>query len=96
MATIVSSTDFRTRLGAMFDLADKGEQIFIKRRHKPSYSLTPVDIAENVDDGDDDDFFTPEMLAEIDAAMEEAKQGKGITLHGKEEITNYFESRYGI
>jgi antitoxin (DNA-binding transcriptional repressor) of toxin-antitoxin stability system len=72
MATIVSTTDFRTRLGAMFDLADKGEQILIKRRYKPSYRLTPVDIAEDVDD---DDFFTPEMLAEIDRRYEACMAG---------------------
>ncbi|GHU96583.1 hypothetical protein FACS1894156_7870 [Bacteroidia bacterium] len=106
MATIVSSSDFRTRLGAMFDLADTGEQIFIKRRYKPLYRLVPVEsaavnVVEEEDDPDQTDeeveaFFTPAMLAEIDVALEEAKQGKGITLHGKAEITNYFESRYGI
>jgi hypothetical protein len=73
MATIVSSSKFRSRQGAMFDLADTGEQILIKRRHKTSYTLTPVNIAG---EENDDDFFTPEMLAEIDRRYEACMSGK--------------------
>jgi hypothetical protein len=76
MATIVSSSKFRSRQGAMFNLADTGEQILIKRRHKTSYALTPVDIASDADKDDDDDFFTPEMLAEIDRRYEACMSGK--------------------
>ncbi|GHT73620.1 hypothetical protein FACS189456_4250 [Bacteroidia bacterium] len=57
MATIVSSSDFRTRLDAMFDLADTGEQIFIKRGYKPLYRLAPVESAA-VNVVEDDDPWT--------------------------------------
>jgi hypothetical protein len=76
MATIVSSSKFRSRQGAMFDLADTGEQILIRRRHKTSYTLTPIDIAGEEDEENDDDFFTPEMLAEIDRRYEACMSGK--------------------
>jgi hypothetical protein len=90
----VSSSEFRTRQGAMFNLADKGEQIIIRRRQKPSYVLTPAptEFADNRD-GEIDPFFTPEMLAEIDLALGEYREGKvGITFHSHEEIDKYFES----
>ncbi|GHT74207.1 hypothetical protein FACS189456_5430 [Bacteroidia bacterium] len=85
MATIVSSSDFRTRLDAMFDLADTGEQIFIKRGYKPLYCLAPVESAavNEVEEDDDPDqtdeeveaYFTPAMFAKIDRAREQARQG---------------------
>lgn len=51
----ISSRDFRDKQKAMFDLADKGEQIVIKRGKKRSYILTPLN-----DDG-----------MELSSAMEE-------------------------
>ncbi|GHT10695.1 hypothetical protein AGMMS4956_02540 [Bacteroidia bacterium] len=69
----------------MFDLADAGEQIFIKRRYKPLYRLAPVESAAvNVVDDDDPDqtdeeveaFFTPAMRAEINRRHEAYLSGK--------------------
>jgi antitoxin (DNA-binding transcriptional repressor) of toxin-antitoxin stability system len=100
MATIVTTTDFRTRLGAMFDLADKGEQIFIKRRHKPSYQLAPIE-SETVDvvndDPDETDeeveaYFTPAMRAKIDRAMEQARQGMVTKVRTDAELQTFLES----
>ena len=64
----VTSREFREKQKAFFDLGDKGEKIIIKRGKKQAYVLTPVD--------DDDLFFTPAMLAKIDKAVQEAKEGK--------------------
>ncbi|GHT67098.1 hypothetical protein FACS189452_04180 [Bacteroidia bacterium] len=104
MATIVSSSDFRTRLGAMFDLADTGEQIFIKRRYKPLYRLAPVESAAvNVVDEDDDPdqtdeeveaYFTPAMRAKIDQMMDDYRAGtlETISFDSAQDAIKYFES----
>ena len=38
----VTSREFREKQASMFALADKGEQVVIRRRGKVSYMLTPV------------------------------------------------------
>ena len=43
MAVIqITSREFREKQASMFALADKGEQVVIRRRGKVSYMLTPV------------------------------------------------------
>ena len=42
----------------MFDLADKGEKVIIRRSRKQAYTLVPVE--------DDDLTITPELQARID------------------------------
>ncbi len=64
----VTSREFRDKQKAIFDLADKGEKVVIKRGKKQAYVLTPV--------SDDDLFFTPEMLEKIDKAVQQVKEGK--------------------
>lgn len=64
----ITSREFRAKQKAMFDLADKGERIVIKRGKKQAYLLTPI--------SDDDLFFTSEMLEKIDKALQQAKEGK--------------------
>jgi hypothetical protein len=68
----ITSREFREKQKNIFDLADKGEKIIIKRGRKQSYVLTPVD--------DDDLYFTPEMLDKIDRAVQQAKEGKTVKL----------------
>lgn len=64
----ISSRQFREKQKAFLDLADKGEQIVIRRRSKQAYLLTPIN--------DDDLFFTPEMLEKVDNSVRQAKNGK--------------------
>lgn len=64
----VSASEFRRKQKHFFDLANKGKSIIIYHRNGTQYKLTP---AEEIDP-----FFTPEMLAEIDEAIEEVKAGK--------------------
>lgn len=68
----VTSREFREKQASLFNLADKGEKIIIKRGKKTAYILTPV--------GDDDLFFTPKMLEKIDQVLQEVKEGKVRTL----------------
>jgi hypothetical protein len=64
----ITSRQFRDKQKAIFELADKGEKIIIKRGDKQAYVLVPVD--------DDDLYFTPEMMAKIDKAVQQANEGK--------------------
>jgi hypothetical protein len=80
----VTSRQFRDRQKALFDLADKGEKIIIRRGRKSAYTLIPVD--------DDDLYFTPEILEKIDRSVEQAKRGEVITFDTVEDAIKYFES----
>ena len=79
-----TSREFRSQQAHVFDLADKGEKIVIRRRHKQAYTLVPIK--------DDDLAITPELQARIDKAREEIKAGKCITVRGKEELDAYLET----
>lgn len=68
----VTSREFRDKQASLFDLADKGEKIVIRRGRKKAYALTPIE--------EEDLYFTPEMLAKIDRSIEEAKEGKTVKL----------------
>ncbi|GHT67103.1 hypothetical protein FACS189452_04200 [Bacteroidia bacterium] len=86
----------------MFDLADTGEQIFIKRRYKPLYRLAPVEsaavnVVEEDDDPDQTDeeveaYFTPAMRAKIDRAREQARQGMVTRVSTDEELQTFLDS----
>jgi prevent-host-death family protein len=90
MATIeISSSDFRGKMGAIFDRADRGEQIVIRRRSKPSYTLTPID---DDDKDDENEELTPAQIAFIDRALENIKNG----VHGTEYNSEVFRKRYGL
>jgi hypothetical protein len=80
----VTSRQFREKQKAFFELADKGEKIIIRRGNKKSYVLTPVD--------DDDLYFTPEMLAKIDKAVQQAKEGEVTYITNKEDLNNFLNT----
>lgn len=79
-----TSREFRSRQAHVFDLADKGERVIIRRNKKQAYTLVPVE--------EDDLIITPELQARIDRAREEIKAGNCVTVHGKEELKAYLES----
>ena len=81
---VVSSREFREKQAKYFDRADKGEQIIIQRGKNKAYSITPI--------SKDDVYFTPEMLARIDIAIQQAKDGKVTTVSGKEELKQFLDS----
>jgi len=39
----VTSREFREKLASLFDLADKGERVIIKRGRKKAYTLVPIE-----------------------------------------------------
>lgn len=68
----ITSRQFREKQKDIFELADRGEKVIIKRGRKQAYALIPVD--------DDDLYFTPEMLKKIDRSIKQAKEGKTVKL----------------
>ena len=79
-----TSREFRSQQSHVFDLADRGEKIIIRRNKKQAYTLVPV--------SDDDLTITPELQSRIDKARAEIKAGKCISVHGKEELNAYLDS----
>lgn len=80
----ITSRQFRDKQKAIFELADKGEKIIIRRGDKQAYVLVPVD--------DDDLYFTPEMLAKIDMAVQQAKEGEVTYITSKEDLNNFLNT----
>lgn len=79
-----TSREFRSQQAHVFELADQGEKVIIRRNKKQAYTLVPV--------SDDDFTITPELQARIDKARAEIKAGECITVRGKEELNAYLTS----
>lgn len=77
----ITSRQFRDKQKDIFDLADKGEKVIIKRGKKQAYVLTPID--------DDDLYFTPEMIEKIDRSIQQAKEGKVKRIKNIQELDKF-------
>ena len=80
----VSARQFREKQKSFFEIADAGRQIVIKRGRKQSYILTPV--------CEDDFVVTPELLARIERAEQQMREGKYTECRTVEELNNYLDS----
>ncbi|MCL2041871.1 MAG: hypothetical protein FWG84_07525 [Bacteroidales bacterium] len=80
----ITSRQFRDNQKSFFDLADEGKQVVIKRRSKQSYALTPVN--------EDDWYWTPEMEAKIEKALQQIENGECTVIKNKEELRQYFDN----
>lgn len=79
-----TSREFRSQQAHVFDLADQGEKIIIRRNKKRAYTLVPIE--------DDDLTITPALQAKLDAARAEIKAGNCTTIRGIEELNAYLDS----
>ena len=79
----ITSRQFRDNQKSYFDLVDSGSQVVIRRRSRQAYALTPIDNG--------DLYFTPEMEAKIERAMQQIERGECTTLRTKEEIRQYLD-----
>lgn len=79
-----TSREFRSQQAHVFDLADKGEKVIIRRSRKQAYTLVPIE--------DDDLTITPELQARIDKARAEIKAENCVTLRSPEELDRYLET----
>lgn len=78
-----TSREFRSRQAHVFDLADQGEKVIIRRNKKQAYILVPVE--------DDDLTITPELSARIEKARQEIRAERCVTLKNSEDIDAYFD-----
>ena len=80
----ISARQFRDRQKSIFEIADTGKQIVIKRGRKQSYILTPVD--------EDDFVATPELLAKVERARQQMREGKYTECKTYEETLKHLET----
>ena len=83
----ITGREFRANQKTYLDLSDKGTQIVIRRGRNKSYVLTPI-----INDDDYKRYFTPELLARIEKSLQQAKEGKVISISTKEELKNFLDS----
>ncbi|MDE5639032.1 MAG: hypothetical protein K2I47_04460 [Odoribacter sp.] len=85
MAVIqITSREFREKQASMFALADKGEQVVIRRRGKVSYMLTPV--YEN------DFILSPELENRLEEGRRQYRARNVAVCTTKEELDKFLES----
>lgn len=80
----VSAREFRSNQASIFDKADGGEKIIIRRGKKQAYTLVPV--------YDEDMDITPQLQAKIEQARQEYKEGKTVSIRTHEELDAFFDS----
>ena len=92
---VVNMSDFRANQGKFLDLAKSGEQVMLRSRLKGSFMLSYMDdsvaAAELVDDDYDHDV-TPELLAQLEAARKEYREGKCVVCKTADEAIEYFDA----
>lgn len=80
----VTSREFRDKQSSLFDLADNGEKIIIKRGKKKAYTLVPVD--------NNDFFLSPEAEERIERSRQQFLNGEYTAFKNAEEAMKYLES----
>lgn len=79
----ITAREFRDQQRNIFERADMGEQIIIKRGKKKAYTLVPIE--------EEDLYFTPEMLAKIDRSLQEVKEGKVLVMLPNETLSEFLK-----
>ena len=80
----VTSREFRDKQASLFDLADAGEDIIIKRGKKRSYALVPID--------DSDFVLSPEAEERIERSRQQYKNGETVACETKKDLHRFLES----
>lgn len=79
-----TSREFRNSQASIFELADKGTQVIIRRGKKRSYMLAPV--------SDDDLCLSQEAEERINKAREEYERGEVVTCSTIDELHRYLDT----
>ena len=79
----VSAREFRSNQASIFDKADGGEKIIIRRGKKQAYTLVPV--------YDEDMDITPQLQAKIDQARQEYKEGRTLRFESAEKVQKWMD-----
>ncbi len=69
---VISSREFRDHQKHYFAKAKQGERVIVQQGSKDSFVITPIN--------EGDDYFTPQMIAKIEEALQEYEEGKGTIL----------------
>jgi len=77
---VISSREFRENQKKYFDLIDQKEQVIVQRGKNKSYTLVPIDETVKY-------FSEPEIKERLERSIEEANQGKLISVK-REEISD--------
>ena len=91
-AVVVTTEEFLQNQDAYFERVDAGEEVLLRRGESKLYELRarevdkPIDEDDELIDDEDDEYFSPEMVAKIKASHAEAKAGNYITLRSREDI----------
>ena len=80
----VTARQFREKQKSFFEIADTGRQIVIKRGRKQSYILSPV--------CEDDFVVTPELLAKIERAEQQMREGRYTECKTWEDTLKFLDS----
>jgi hypothetical protein len=80
----ISSRQFRDKQKDIFDLADKGEKVIIRRGKKQAYVLTPVSAS--------DFLLSPEAEEHIKRSREQYRNGEFTTCKTADEAIKFLES----
>ena len=75
---VISSREFRQNQRLYFDKVDEGEQVIVQRGKDKSYVLSPIT--------EDDLYFNAEMVSKIKNSMQEARDGKTVTINTPKEL----------
>jgi len=82
---VISTREFREKQGMYLAKVKNGEDIVLKSRENGSFKIVPVTE-------DDTLMSKEEFFAKIDRARKEIKEGKGTTVHSKEELLAHLDS----
>ena len=82
---VISTREFREKQGIYLARVKNGEDIVLKSRENGSFKIVPVTE-------DDTLMSKEEFFAKIDCARKAVKEGKGITVHSKEELLAHPDS----
>ena len=74
---VISSREFRENQKKYFDLIDQKEQVIVQRGKNKSYALVPIDETVKY-------FSEPEIMERLERSIEEASQGKLISVKREE------------
>jgi antitoxin (DNA-binding transcriptional repressor) of toxin-antitoxin stability system len=82
---VISTREFRERQGKYLGRVKNGEDIVLKSRKNGSFRLVPVK-------NDDTLMSREEFFDKIDRAAKGIREGKGTTVHSREELLEYLDS----
>ena len=80
----VTSRDFRSRQAEVLGIADRGEQVIIRRRNKQAYMLVPIE--------DSDLELSAEAMQRVEESRKEYAKGQSTICGSEDELISHLDS----